>query len=137
VRAEVAAAGIQRPALLAATKMDEAGAGALDRLRAAYADLDVMPVSILDDASLNALKAAIWRLTGLLRVYLRHDGRTDDEPLALRAGATALDVAGAVHKDLAASFRAARVWGASARFDGQQVGREHRVLDGDVVEVLA
>jgi ribosome-interacting GTPase 1 len=28
------------------------------------------------------------------------------------------------------------VWGPSSRFDGQRVGREHEVLDGDVVEIL-
>jgi ribosome-interacting GTPase 1 len=31
----------------------------------------------------------------------------------------------------------ARIWGPSARFEGQRVGREHDVADGDVVEVLA
>jgi ribosome-interacting GTPase 1 len=45
-------------------------------------------------------------------------------------------VADWVHHDLAASFSGARVWGPSARFDGQRVGREHAVQDGDVVEIL-
>jgi ribosome-interacting GTPase 1 len=30
----------------------------------------------------------------------------------------------------------ARLWGPSARFDGQRVGRDHVVADGDVVEIL-
>lgn len=30
----------------------------------------------------------------------------------------------------------ARVWGPSSRFDGQRVGRDHEVCDGDVVEIL-
>ncbi len=42
------------------------------------------------------------------------------------------DVAGLVHKDLARALRNARVWGATG-FDGQHVGREHRV--GNVVEL--
>ena len=37
---------------------------------------------------------------------------------------------------LAETFVGARIWGPSARFDGQKVGREHRVLDGDTVELL-
>jgi uncharacterized protein len=116
--------------------MDEAGAGALERLRCRVPDLPVLGVSALDDDSLDALKEAAWALTGLIRVYLRHDGDVDDEPLAIEAGATVLDVAAAIHKDVAAACRGARVWGASARFPGQRVGREHRVADGDVVEVL-
>jgi hypothetical protein len=47
------------------------------------------------------------------------------------------DVADAVHHDLAAAFSGARVWGPSARFEGQRVGRDHVVLDGDVVEILS
>jgi ribosome-interacting GTPase 1 len=67
---------------------------------------------------------------------LRTAGKTDDEPVALEPGATASDVADWVHHDLAATFSGARVWGPSARFDGQRVGRDHPVLDGDVVEIL-
>lgn len=136
VRAEVAAANIELPALLAATKLDDASEGALARLQAAVPELPVVGVSILDDVSLDALKEAIWRLTGLVRVYLRHQGKTDEEPLALEQGATVADVASEIHKTLAAQFRGARLWGPSARFDGQLVGREHQVQDGDTVEII-
>jgi small GTP-binding protein len=137
VRAEVAAAGIEKPALLAATKLDEGDAGALDRLRVAIPNLPVIGVSVLDDASLAAFKEAVWGLTGLIRIYLRRRDETDEEPLALAAGATVADVAAAIHKDLAAACRGARVWGPSARFPGQQVGRGHQVADGDVVEIVS
>ena len=132
VRDEVAAAEITLPALLVATKMDEASEGALVTLQAAVPDLPVMGVSIIDDESLVAFKDAVWNLTGLIRVYLRHDGITDEEPLALMVA----DVATKIHKDIGASFRSARLWGPSARFDGQQVGRNHLVQDGDTVEIM-
>ena len=135
VRSEVAAAGIALPALLAGTKMDEARDGALAALQAAVPELPVVGVSVLDDASLTAFKEAVWRLTGLIRVYLRHDRRVDEEPLALRPGATVADVAAAIHKGLGAACRTARLWGPSARFEGQQVGRNHRVQDGDTVAI--
>lgn len=137
VRAEVAAAGIERPSLLAATKMDEADEAGVERLRREFSDMEVVPISIIDDASLDALKDACWRLTGLIRVFPRHRGVVEDEPLALRAGSTVLDVARAIHKDLAAAFKAALVWGPSARFAGQRVGRDHEVRDEDIVEILA
>jgi ribosome-interacting GTPase 1 len=91
---------------------------------------------VLDEASLDAFRAATWRLTGLIRVRLRNNGTVDLDPLALEPGSTVADVADWVHHDLAASFAGARVWGASARFDGQRVGREHAVEDGDIVEIL-
>ena len=136
VRSEVADAGISAPALLAATKMDDAREGALAALQAIVPDLRVVPVSIVDDASLDALKEAIWALTGLIRVRLRHEDRIDDRPLALEPGATVTDVAAMVHRRLGDTLRGARVWGPSARFDAQRVGRDHEVHDGDVVEIV-
>ena len=133
---EVALAGIEKPAFLAATRSDEASQVAIDRLRAAFPELTVLPVSVIDEASLDAFREAVWRLTGLIRVSLRSNGATDPEPLALEPGSTVVDVADWVHHDLGASFSGARVWGPSARFDGQRVGREHAVQDGDVVEIL-
>ena len=136
VRSEVAAAGIALPAMLVATKVDDADEAAVGHLAAAFPELEVVPVSVLDDASLDRLRDAIWQLTGLLRVYLRRGREVDDEPLALEPGATVEDVADGIHHELAESFSAARVWGPSARFDGQRVGRAHVVVDGDVVEIL-
>jgi len=136
VRAEVASAGIEKPAVLAVTRADEADPGAVAALAAAYPDLTVVAVSVLDEASLDAFRAAVWGLTGLIRVRLHNQGAVDPEPVAMEPGSTVTDVADWVHHDLAAAFSGARVWGPSARFDGQRVGRDHEVLDGDVVEIL-
>jgi len=133
---EVAAADIEKPAILAATRADEADPGAIDRLSEALPDLRVVRVSVLDETSLDAFRAAVWELTGLIRVCLRKGADVDPEPVALDPGATVADVADAIHHDLGASFSGARVWGPSARFDGQKVGRDHPVLDGDVVEII-
>lgn len=89
-------------------------------------------MSVLDDASLERLREAVWTLTGLIRVYLRDGG----DPVALHPPATVLDVARTIHHDLASAMTGARVWGPSARFEGQRVGVAHEVADGDSVEVL-
>jgi small GTP-binding protein len=125
IRDEVAAAGIELPSLVAATKCDEAAPSEHPELR-------VVPVSVLDDASLDRLRQELWMLTGLVRVHLR-DG---SDPVALHPPATVLDVADTIHHDLRARCTGARVWGPSARFPGQQVGREYELSDGDTVEVL-
>ena len=126
IRAEVAAAGIDLPGLIAATKCDEAPPPT-------HPDLPVVPVSVLDDASLDRLRDELWALTGLVRINLR-DG---NDPVALRPPASVLDVADTIHHELRTRCTGARVWGPSARFPGQQVGPEHELLDGDTVEVLA
>ena len=136
VQAEVSAAGIDLPSILAATKMDEADEHDLAKLRAAAAEMTVIGVSIIDDESLAAFKEAVWKLTGLIRVYLRHEKQVGEEPLALLPGATIADVAMQIHKEMGATCRNARIWGSSARFDGQMVGRSHPVEDGDVVEII-
>lgn len=136
VRAEVAAAGIDLPSMLAATKMDEADEQALNMLKAAVPEMPVVGVSAIDDERLAAFKEAAWALTGLIRVYLRHDKQVDEEPLALEQGATIADVAAQIHKHMGELCRNARIWGSSARFDGQVVGRGHVVQDGDTVEIL-
>ena len=91
---------------------------------------------MLDEASLDAFRAAVWGLTGLIRGFLRHGAEVDDEPVALHPGATIVDVADTIHHELAAACRGAHIWGPSARFDGQRVGRGHEVTDDDVVEIL-
>ena len=137
VRSEVLAAGIEKPGFVAATRADEASREDIERLRRALPDIEVVPVSVLDDESLNVLRERIWRLTGLIRIYLRKDGDVAVEPVALTPPVSVVDVADAVHHDLAAQFSGARLWGPTARFDGQRVGREQELQDGDIVEILA
>jgi small GTP-binding protein len=136
VRAEVVAAGIDEPSILAATKADEADEEAIERIRSAVPGIDVVAVSVLDDRTLVAFREAVWRLTGLIRIFTRKPGSADADPMALPPGSTIADVAAALHNDLRAECRGARVWGPSARFDGQLVGRDHRLADEDVIEVI-
>lgn len=131
IRREVALAGIERPALIAATKADESPAHAQQTLRAAAGDLDVVPVSILDDDSLAVLRERIWALTGLIRVRLRHGNEVASHPVALRPPVTVAEVAHTIHHDIGDGCTGARLWGPSARFAGQHVGRGHLLRDGD------
>jgi small GTP-binding protein len=132
VMAELESAGIDLPAALAATKADEAEHGAIERLRTTFPELEVVPVSVLDDESIDLLRDVLWRLTGLVRVHLRGD----DDPVALRPPVTVHDIAHSIHHELAARCEGARVWGPSARFPGQRVGRTHVLADGDSVEIV-
>jgi ribosome-interacting GTPase 1 len=72
----------------------------------------------------------------IVRVYTKAPGKPPEmgRPFTVRAGATVLDVARLVHKDLAGSVKYARAWGSDV-YDGQQVGPEHALADADVVEI--
>ena len=117
------------------TKLDEADEGAVERIAAAVG-LPAVGVSVLDDESLDRLRDELWRLTGLIRVFLRRPGDSEAEAVALTPGATVVDAAATIHHDLAAACEGARVWGPSAKFDGQRVGAAHVLEDDDVVEIL-
>jgi ribosome-interacting GTPase 1 len=135
VLSELGAAGLT-PSLVVATKSDEAPPGALERITTAVSDMPIVAVSVLDDRSLEALRDAIWDLVGLVRVFLRRGDTVEDEPRAYRPPVLVVDVADSIHHDLGARCVGAKVWGPSARFPGQRVGRQHELADGDTVEIL-
>jgi small GTP-binding protein len=133
---EVAAAGIEKRAILALTKADELPDADLRESESTESFEAVVAVSVLDDESLDRLRDAIWGLTDLIRVRPRREGRVDEEPFALPVGATVAEFAEQIHHDVGRACTGGRVWGPSARFDGQRVGRGHVLADGDVVEAL-
>jgi ribosome-interacting GTPase 1 len=127
------------PTLLLANKADRV-ADADAELRA-FLEVTRLPypalaVSATTGRGLGALGPWLFGHLGLARVYTKAPGRPPDRsrPFVLRHGQTVEDVARLVHKDLARSLRYARVWGRSG-FEGQQVGRDHPMADGDVVEL--
>ena len=85
---------------------------------------------------LNELGAFLFRALEIVRVYTKTPGKPadTDKPFTVRRGGTVLDVARLVHKDVARGLRFARMWGEEV-FDGQQVGPDHLVSDGDLVEL--
>lgn len=78
----------------------------------------------------------LFEALGVVRVYTKSPGKTfeRDKPFTVRRGDTIHDVARLVHKDFARGLRYARVWGEGV-FDGQQVGTDHEVSDGEIVEL--
>ena len=93
-------------------------------------------VSAATGFGLGEIGPWLFREFGIVRVYTKSPGKpcAKDRPFTLRRSQTVEDVARLVHHDLAHSLKYARVWGKSG-FDGQHVGREHRLEDGDIVEL--
>jgi ribosome-interacting GTPase 1 len=78
----------------------------------------------------------LFGMLEVVRVYGKTPGHAPDRsrPFTLRHGGTVRDVAVLVHRGLAGQLKFARVWG-SGKFDGEQVSADHRVRDGDIVEL--
>lgn len=96
-------------------------------------------VSARRGQGLEALKRGIFDALRVVRVYTKPPGKPADskEPFVLPAGATVRELAERIHKDVARGFQYARLWGVSGRFDGQRVGEDHVLEDGDAVEIHA
>jgi hypothetical protein len=97
-----------------------------------------LAASVEDGTGLDRVGPWLFDRLGIVRVYTKVPGSPADmgRPFTVRRGETVGDVAALVHRDIAAGLRYARLWGTGS-FDGQQVGRDHPVRDGDVVELHA
>ncbi len=93
-------------------------------------------VLIYNDENKKEFADKIWGKLGLVKVYTKQPRKKKDfPPMAFKKGSTVRDVANKVHKDFFKSFKYARIFGKSAKFEWQKVGLEHVLQDDDVVEL--
>jgi small GTP-binding protein len=95
-----------------------------------------LPISVRTGRQLEKLRQLIFKALNIVRVYAKPPGQEPDltAPFVLKKGSTIIDLAGKVHKDFLHGLKSARIWGRDVH-DGQQVGREHILQDGDIVEL--
>ncbi len=100
---------------------------------------DAIPISAEKGINLDVLVERIYEKLEFIRIYLKPPGGKPDfdEPLIMRRGATVADVCRRLHRGMLESFRYAKVWGKSVKFDGQRVGLDHVLEDGDVLTIYA
>jgi ribosome-interacting GTPase 1 len=129
---------IYLPTLLVANKCDMDSDPEAIAILKELTDVDfpAVCVSVINSDGLDAIGDFLFKGLGVVRVYTKAPGKPPEmkRPFTVRTGASVLDVAQLVHKDIAGSLRYARAWG-SGVFDGQQVGPEHVLCDGDVIEL--
>jgi len=101
-------------------------------------DWPTVAISSSSGYLLDELQQKIFDELNIIRVYSKPPGKPPDHtaPFVLRKGSTIEELAGKVHKDFINNLKSARVWGTGVH-DGQQVGRDHVLHDGDVVELHA
>lgn len=96
----------------------------------------VFKISAKEGDNVDLLKESIWKELKLIRVFTKQPGKEKEyPPVALKQDSSIKDLAENVHKDFVKKFTFARVWGKSAKHDGQRVGIEHKLKDMDIVEL--
>ncbi len=126
-----------KKAIIIGTKGDLPGSKeGLERLEKHVQNFKIVPVSAINNVNLDIIPSEIFSLLNIIRIYTRSPGgEIDDEAMPMKVDSTTLDAAKKVHKTLYKNFKFARVWGDSAKFDGQKVGPVHVLRDGDIIEI--
>jgi uncharacterized protein len=126
------------PAILTVNKSDLLDPADRVRIREQAKPFDPIFIAAESGQNLDELVLAIVRALAFIRVYLRPPGGEADrvEPLILRGGSRIHDLLARLPAELGQNFRSAVVWGRSARFPGQTVGKDHVLADEDVVTVV-
>ena len=123
------------PSILILNKIDTIPKEKLDRLIK-----DLKPdlcISAQKKDHLDELKDVIFDHLNLIRVYLKEPGKEADMniPLIMFRDCTVEDVCNKLHRDFSKKFKFSRIWGKSAKFDGQKLMLHHQLADSDVVEL--
>jgi small GTP-binding protein len=128
------------PLLVVASKVDDAGADADFEVLCELlgGDWPLIPFSAAEMRGVDRLKGAVFDGLDIIRIYAKPPGKTADHsaPFVLPGGSTVEEFAAAVHRDFVDNLKSARIWGTGV-YDGQMVGRDHVLHDGDIVELRA
>ncbi len=119
------------------TKSDIAKRGALKALKKSCKHrFEFVEVSAETGAGLEKLPGIMFSLLNIIRVYAKPPGKKPDmdEPFTLPAGATVMDLATAIHRELADKLKSARIWGTGV-YAGQSVQLNHVLSDKDIIEL--
>lgn len=126
--------------VIVGTRLDVAGAAdnlqTLRELRPAHPPL--LPVSSATGEGLDAMMRTFFDMLRVIRIYAKEPGKPPDKekPFVLPVGSTVEELAKAIHKDLAARLKFARIWGEQGH-PGMQVQSKHALHDRDTVEIHA
>lgn len=81
----------------------------------------------------------MWSYLDLCRIYTKPKGQLPDysQPVVMKRDKCSMeDFCNAIHKAIARDFKYALVWGNSVKHNPQKVGKEHLLLDEDVVQIV-
>ncbi len=100
----------------------------------------VIMASAEEGVGFDEIAVEVFEALKVIRVYTKSPRvKVEDyiptEPLVLPIGATVIEAARGVHKEIGQGLKYAILWGESGKFDGQRVGRAHQLSDRDIIEL--
>ena len=131
------------PALIVATKGDIEGSKQnynklLEFITNSNLNIQVIPTSVSQKEGFKGLEETIFTQLGKIRVFTRNTkGDISERPIILNKGSTVENAVEVLSKKMLKFFRFTRVWGKSATFDGEKIGLDRVLQDGDVIQVFA
>jgi len=123
------------PAIICVTKSDLVGPSVIEKVKKEI-NADIF-VSAEKKLNIEPLKEMIFEKLLFMRVYMKEPQKEADlnEPMIIQLGSTIRDVCDKLHRDFPKRFRFARVWGTSTKFPGQKLMLNHKLQDGDILEI--
>jgi len=124
------------PCIYVLNKIDQISIEELDII---YKIPHCVPISAHHKWNFDDLLEKIWTYLALVRIYTKPKGQLPDytAPVVLQQGKTSIQqFCENIHKSIMDSFKCALVWGASVKYQPQKVGKEHELVDEDVVQIV-
>jgi len=100
---------------------------------------NTVPISAHHQWNLDGLLEMIWEKLNLLRIYTKPKGQLTDfsDPVILsRERCSIANFCGRIHKGILPKFKYAYVWGQSVKHNPQKVGKDHELVDEDIVQIV-
>eukprot|EP00357_Protocruzia_adherens_P036616 CAMPEP_0115016784 /NCGR_PEP_ID=MMETSP0216-20121206/27681_1 /TAXON_ID=223996 /ORGANISM="Protocruzia adherens, Strain Boccale" /LENGTH=345 /DNA_ID=CAMNT_0002387383 /DNA_START=107 /DNA_END=1144 /DNA_ORIENTATION=+ len=96
-------------------------------------------ISAFHEWNLEELMEKIWGYLDLIRIYTKPKGQIPDysQPIVLpRRFSSVGQLCQRIHKTLGDQLKYANVWGLSVKHNPQKVGKDHVLLDEDVIQIV-
>lgn len=98
-----------------------------------------VPIAGLKEWGFDDLLETMWDYLDLIRLYTKPKGEIPDyeKPVIVnRKYSKVEDFCNQIHKTIMKEFKYALVWGSSVKHNPQKVGKEHILLDEDIIQIV-
>lgn len=124
------------PCIYLLNKIDQISIEELDII---YKIPHCVPISAHHKWNFDDLLEKAWQYLNLTRIYTKPKGQLPDysSPVVLHSEHRTLeDFCNKIHKTILKELKYALVWGTSVKHQPQKVGKEHELMDEDVVQIV-